>query len=96
MRSQKSVRGVIWKTVKKEKWLSLGIVFAVIGAIVTALLPPLILGNIIDTITNRNKIIYIDVILYFTLLVLTGVMESLREGLLIQFGQKITHALRGV
>ena len=93
MRSQKSVRGVIWKTVKKEKWLSLGIVFAVIGAIVTALLPPLILGNIIDTITN--KIIYIDVILYFTLLVLTGVMESLREGLLIQFGQKITHALRG-
>ena len=95
MRSQKSVRGVIWKTVKKEKWLSLGIVFAVIGAIVTALLPPLILGNIIDTITNRNKIIYINVILYFTLLVLTGVMESLREGLLIQFGQKITHALRG-
>lgn len=95
MRSQKSVRGVIWKTVKKEKWLSLGIVFAVIGAIVTALLPPLILGNIIDTITNRNKIIYIDVILYFALLILTGVMESLREGLLIQFGQKITHALRG-
>lgn len=95
MRSQKSVRGVIWKTVKKEKWLSLGIVFAVISAIVTALLPPLMLGNIIDTITNRNKIIYIDVILYFTLLVLTGVMESLREGLLIQFGQKITHALRG-
>lgn len=95
MRSQKSVRGVIWKTVKREKWLSLGIVFAVIGAIVTALLPPLILGNIIDTITNRNKIIYIDVILYFALLILTGVMESLREGLLIQFGQKITHALRG-
>lgn len=95
MRSQKSVRGVIWKTVKKEKWLSLGIVFAVIGAIVTALFPPLILGNIIDTITNRNKIIYINVILYFALLILTGVMESLREGLLIQFGQKITHALRG-
>ncbi len=95
MRSQKSVRGVIWKTVKREKWLSLGIVFAVIGAIVTALLPPLILGNIIDTITNRNKIIYINIILYFALLILTGVMESLREGLLIQFGQKITHALRG-
>lgn len=75
--------------------MSLGIVFAVIGAIVTALLSPLILGNIIDTITNRNKIIYIDVILYFDLLILTGVMESLREGLLIQFGQKITHALRG-
>lgn len=95
MRSQKSVRGVIWKTIKKEKWLSLGIVFAVIGAIVTALLPPLILGNIIDTIANRNKIIYINIILYFALLILTGVMESLREGLLIQFGQKITHALRG-
>lgn len=95
MRSKKSVSSVIWQTVKEQKWLSCGILIAVIGAIVTALLPPLILGNIIDTITDGNKIIYNAILLYFALTVLTGVTESLREGLLIQFGQKITHALRG-
>lgn len=95
MRSKKSVSSVIWQTVKEQKWLSCGILIAVIGAIVTALLPPLILGNIIDTITDGNKIIYSAILLYFALTVLTGVTESLREGLLIQFGQKITHALRG-
>lgn len=95
MRSKKSVSSVIWQTVKEQKWLSCGILIAVIGAIVTALLSPLILGNIIDTITDGNKIIYNAILLYFALTVLTGVTESLREGLLIQFGQKITHALRG-
>ena len=95
MRSKKSVSSVIWQTVKEQKWLSCGIAIAVIGAIVTALLPPLILGNIIDTITDRNKIVYNAILLYSGLIVLTGVTESLREGLLIQFGQKITHALRG-
>lgn len=94
MRSKTSVSSVIWQTVKAQKWLSCGILIAVIGAIVTALLPPLILGNIIDSITDRNKIIYSAILLYFGLIVLTGVTESLREGLLIQFGQKITHALR--
>ena len=94
MRSKTSVSSVMWQTVKEQKWLSCGILIAVIGAIVTALLPPLILGNIIDSITERNKIIYSAILLYFGLIVLTGVTESLREGLLIQFGQKITHALR--
>ena len=35
------------------------------------------------------------ILLYFGFTALTGIAESLREGLLIQFGQKITHALRG-
>ena len=34
------------------------------------------------------------ILLYFGMLALTGLMESAREGLLIVFGQKITHALR--
>lgn len=34
------------------------------------------------------------IVLYFGLLVLTGIMESAREGLLTVFGQKITHTLR--
>ena len=90
----KNVRSVIRKTVTGYAGLSLGIVLAVAGAIVTALLPPWILGSIVDTITAGNVVPVALVILYFAFTVLTGLTESIREGLLTVFGQKITHALR--
>ena len=90
----KNVRSVIRQTVTGYAGLSLGIVLAVVGAIVTALLPPWILGSIVDTITAGNAVPVALVILYFAFTVLTGLTESTREGLLTVFGQKITHALR--
>lgn len=91
---KRQVKTVIWQTVKKQKWLSIGIVLAVVGAVVTALIPPLILARIVDTITGGNKAAVYILVLYFAMLALTGFMESAREGLLTVFGQKITHALR--
>ena len=91
---KRQVNTVIWQTVKKQKWLSLGIILAVVGAVVTALIPPLILARIVDTITGGNKAAVYILVLYFAMLALTGFMESAREGLLTVFGQKITHALR--
>lgn len=90
----KNVRSVIRQTVTGYAGLSLGIVLAVAGAIVTALLPPWILGSIVDTIIAGNVVPVALVILYFAFTVLTGLTESIREGLLTVFGQKITHALR--
>lgn len=90
----KNVRSVIRQTVTGYAGVSLGIVLAVVGAIVTALLPPWILGSIVDTITVENAVPVALVILYFAFTVLTGLTESIREGLLTVFGQKITHALR--
>lgn len=83
------------RTVQRQKLLSLGIVLAVVGAIVTALLPPWILGSIVDSITGGNNVPVTLIVLYFAFTVLTGLTESLRESLLTVFGQKITHALRG-
>lgn len=94
LHSDKNVGGVMWGTVKKQKWLSAGIVCAVVGAILTALLPPLILGTIIDTMTAGNVVSFYLILAYFGFTLLTGALESSREGLLIVFGQKITHALR--
>lgn len=88
------VKNVIWKTVLQQKWLSIGIVLAVIGAVVTALIPPLVLAKIVDTITAGKNVVFWSILLYFVMLALTGIMESAREGLLTVFGQKITHALR--
>lgn len=82
------------QTVWEKKWLSLGILVAVCTAIITALFPPLILGRIIDMLTQGQEVSIGMVMLYFGLLALTGIMESAREGLLTVFGQKITHAMR--
>lgn len=94
MKQKGMVRNVIFDTVKKQKWLSLGIVVAVVGAVVATLIPPLILAKIVDTITAGTGVSVPFVVLYFLMLALTGFLESAREGLLTVFGQKITHALR--
>ena len=94
MKQSNQVRMIIFQTVKRQKPLSFGILAAVIGAIVTDLLPPLILGKIIDTITAGKAVTFAMIVLYFALLALTGFAEAAREGMLTVFGQKITHALR--
>lgn len=94
MKQKGMVRNVIFDTVKKQKWLSLGIVVAVVGAVVVTLIPPLILAKIVDTITAGTGVSVPFIVLYFLMLALTGFLESAREGLLTVFGQKITHALR--
>ncbi len=93
-RAAGNVRSVIVHTVIEYAGLSMGILLAVTGAIISALLPPWILGNIVDTITAGNNVSLAFVLLYFVFTVLTGLTESLRESLLTLFGQKITHALR--
>lgn len=90
----KSVGRVILNTIK-EKWLlTAGIAITVVGAIVMALFPPLILAKIIDTITSGTMPAFYMIIMYFGFLLVTGLMESARETFLTVFGQKITHSLR--
>lgn len=94
MKNQESVIKVILKTIRHHPLLSIGIVVAVAGAIVMALLPPMILGIVIDTLTKEQTLPVTLVVFYYIFLALTGISESIREALLTVFGQKITHALR--
>jgi len=89
-----SVGLIILHTTIKKKWLSLGIITAVCGAVITALYPPLILGRIVDTLAAGCQVPLYLIFLYMVFTVITGLMEAAREGLLTVFGQKITHALR--
>ena len=89
-----NVVSIILYTIIKRKWLSLGIIISVCGAVITALYPPLVLGKIVDTLTTGSQMPVYLVFLYMAFTVITGLMEATREGLLTVFGQKITHALR--
>lgn len=88
------VSGIIAYGIRKNILLSCGILLAVCGAVVADIFPPLILGHIIDTIAAGNSMPFYMMLTYFALIMMTGVMEALREGLLTVFGQKITHMLR--
>lgn len=89
-----NVVSIILHTIIKRKWLSLGIIISVCGAVITALYPPLVLGKIVDTLTTGSQVPVYLVFVYMAFTVITGLMEATREGLLTVFGQKITHALR--
>ena len=88
------VFSIILYTIIKRKWLSLGIIISVCGAVITALYPPLVLGKIVDTLTTGSQVPVYLVFVYMAFTVIAGLMEATREGLLTVFGQKITHALR--
>lgn len=89
-----NVVSIILHTIIKRKWLSLGIIISVCGAVITALYPPLVLGKIVDTLTTGSQVPVYLVFVYMAFTVIAGLMEATREGLLTVFGQKITHALR--
>ena len=90
----KTVLRIILSLLKKQKLVFAGIIIALTGAIVFALVPPLILARIIDIITAGNSFPLLLVLVYFGFTVLTGLSESIREGLLTVLGQRITHSLR--
>ena len=94
MKRNLRVKTMILDTIKMQKGLFAAILFAVAGAIISALLPPLVLARIIDGITAGDEVSASFLLLYFLLLALTGFLEAAREGLLTVFGQKMTHALR--
>ncbi len=94
MKKKRQVKKIVFTTIKKQKVLSTAIFFSVIGAVIAALIPPLILAKMIDSITTGKSIAFSLILLYFIMLAVTGGMESAREGLLTVLGQKITHALR--
>lgn len=94
MKNNNNVSGVIFNAVKQYKLISFGIIVSVCGAIITSLIPPLVLADIIDELTAGNSLTFSMIMMYFGMLFITGALEALREGLLTVFGQKITHSLR--
>lgn len=90
------LRKVIGNVMKQSRLLSCGIILVVLGAVISALLPPLVLERIINLLTAGNTVPLSLAIAYFILLALTSILDCFRESLLVIFGQKITHGLRSI
>ena len=74
--------------------LTAGTLLCVAASVGASLLPPLLLGRVIDRLTGGMPLSALAVLLYFGSLALEGILSSAQESLLVLFGQKMTHALR--
>lgn len=77
-----------------HRFLTVGTILCVAVSVVASLVPPLLLANIIDSLTGGVLLAFTAVFLYFGSLALEGIFSSAQETLLVLFGQKMTHALR--
>ena len=85
---------IILSSALKNAVLSIGTIAAVAGAIVTALIPPLVLERIVNTLAEGKRPGIMPVSAYFGIILMAGLAESARESLLSVFGQRITRSLR--
>ena len=94
MKNKNIMLRTVSRTAAKFYGLTAGIILTAAGSVVLSLIPPLILGRIIDTLTAGTAVSFILIASYFIFIALCGITDSLREYFLAVFGQKITHALR--
>lgn len=74
--------------------LSAGTVLCAAASVLASLLPPLLLGRIVDSLSGGTPLVFTAALLYFGSLALEGALSSAQETLLEMVGQKMTHALR--
>ena len=93
-RQKTGVFAAIRTAAASHRLLTAGTLLCVAAAVAASLLPPLLLGHVIDRLTAGLPLTLLAVLLYFGSLALEGVLSSAQESLLVLFGQKMTHALR--
>lgn len=95
---RKNKQGGVFAAVRSaaaaHKLLSAATLLSAAASVLVSLLPPLLLGNIVDGLTGGAPVMLTAALLYFASLVLEGVFNSAQETLLEMFGQRMTHALR--
>lgn len=74
--------------------LTLATLLCAAASVLSSLLPPLLLGRIIDKLTGGGGLAFSAVALYFASLALEGLLAAGQETLLEILGQKMTHSLR--
>lgn len=85
----------ICKKVLRTHWLlMIGLLLSIVGSILLAVIPPLILAKMMDTLALHQVLSVTLIVVYFIFYLAENLCISLRDTLMVAFGQKISHALR--
>ena len=79
---------------KEHALLTVALIAVIVASIVLALLPPYILGLIVDELVAKNASVLTPAILYVAAVFGQGLAGAGQEAAIAVFGQKVTHKLR--
>ena len=85
---------VIRSAAAAQPLLTAGTLLCTAAGAGASLVPPLLLGRVVDRLAGGLPLTALAALLYFGALALEGVLSSAQESLLVLSGQKMTHALR--
>ena len=85
---------VLKNTIKHNIFLVIALIVSIIVTLILTLLPPLVLEKGIDNLLNNHEFPVSLIVLYFVVLIFSGISETIRETSITIFGEKVLHELR--
>ena len=85
---------VIRSAAAAQPLLTAGTLLCTAAGAGASLVPPLLLGRVVDRLAGGLPLTTLAALLYFGALALEGILSGAQESLLVLSGQKMTHALR--
>lgn len=90
----KPVMASILRSTRSNMGIAILMALCIIGCVVTALLPPLVLERGINLVTGGEPVPIVLAVIYLCLIILADLFESAQGAAIMIFGQKLTHGLR--
>lgn len=94
MKNRTSVITLVYDTIHKNLLFSFFLVLMIVLSVLLSLIPPLILEQAINHLTDGTIRIGLTAVLYFIVVMGSGLSDALKESLITGFGQKVTHRIR--
>ena len=89
-----NLQTILLGIIRKKAWMSFMTFLMIMGAVITALFPPLFLQKMIDGLTNKEGISLHMALFYFGMIAVSGILEAGQNVMITVFGQRIMHGLR--
>ena len=93
-RSSGIIFSILKDTVSHARLLSCSLLLVILGSIVFALLPPLVLEKAVNGLTGGQGVVLKLALLYFAILIISALLDAGKEIMITVFGQKVTRNLR--
>ncbi len=93
-RSAASTLEAAYRAALSNIHITMGLIICVGAGIAASLIPPLLLADMVDSLTCGAEIAFTAVLIYFIATTAENMLGSAQESLLVVFGQRMMHELR--
>ena len=94
MKRNEMLSDILGRVLWRNRLLAAGLLLAVAGSVVLALVPPLVLERVVDHLTAGEAVSFVLALCYFLTLALSSVVDAGKETIITVLGQKLTRGLR--